>query len=430
MSNLETSGSAPLTANTWHGLIKELEEENEHWSDFLKRFGNSPYNQTYRHPSNIKVLEMLKNEVAKDEQNLEPSWLSHADFFWLLPYRNSNFGIELHRLFESGKHDDAKDFLIAYFIESGWLAPARAHEAFSRSTKAMPSGLSAARGFAAFKSIEKVNEIVPLAVSHQKISGELRAVRNKKDELDLVIAESEKTSSNFHSHVRSQIEQNELKAKQELARLRTWRRALRNKNKRDMAFWNEKFNDTHTQFFEKLKYEAPVDLWRKRAKDHKTKSRQALIVFQLLLVFCLSIAVWVAVFQGDFISDAFVQIRCIPIDETTVDPKNCSNVFSPQGVFLTSTILLVTSLSLWVMRLQSKIYLSERHLALDAEERMAFAQTFLALKADETVSSTNEAIVLSSLFRPTQDGIIKDDEGALDLSAAAIIAKSMQKPSS
>jgi hypothetical protein len=37
------------------------------------------------------------------------------------------------------------------------------------------------------------------------------------------------------------------------------------------------------------------------------------------------------------------------------------------------------------------------------------------------------AIVLAALFRPTQDGIIKDDETSLDISTAAILAKHLAK---
>lgn len=85
------------------------------------------------------------------------------------------------------------------------------------------------------------------------------------------------------------------------------------------------------------------------------------------------------------------------------------------------------SMAMWSIRLQYRIYLSERHLALDASEKMAFAETYLAIKEGGGVGTDNEAIVLASLFRPTQDGIIKDDENALDLSAAAVLAKQLSR---
>ena len=77
--------------------------------------------------------------------------------------------------------------------------------------------------------------------------------------------------------------------------------------------------------------------------------------------------------------------------------------------------------------MQYKVFLSERHLALDAQEKKAFAETYLAFIEGQNVSPESEAIVLASLFRPTQDGIIKDDESGFDLSAAALIARQLSK---
>jgi hypothetical protein len=51
----------------------------------------------------------------------------------------------------------------------------------------------------------------------------------------------------------------------------------------------------------------------------------------------------------------------------------------------------------------------------------------MALKEDTTVDPANETIVLTSLFRPMQDGITKDGDGGFDLSAAALLAKQMAR---
>ncbi len=87
------------------------------------------------------------------------------------------------------------------------------------------------------------------------------------------------------------------------------------------------------------------------------------------------------------------------------------------------------SLVLWVIRLQYRIYLSERHLSLDAEEKRAFSEAYLAMTEGKTAGADNEAIVFAALFRPTQDGIIKDDDSSVDLSAAALLAKQLSRSS-
>ena len=51
----------------------------------------------------------------------------------------------------------------------------------------------------------------------------------------------------------------------------------------------------------------------------------------------------------------------------------------------------------------------------------------MALKEGASVDAANETIVLASLFRPTKDGIIKDEPGGFDLSAAAVLAKQMAR---
>lgn len=91
-------------------------------------------------------------------------------------------------------------------------------------------------------------------------------------------------------------------------------------------------------------------------------------------------------------------------------------------------LLVVMSLIMWAIRLQYRVFLSERHLALDASEKQAFAETYLAIQEGAKVSEGSEAIVLASLFRPTQDGIIRDDESAIDLSVASILAKHLGRP--
>jgi hypothetical protein len=85
---------------------------------------------------------------------------------------------------------------------------------------------------------------------------------------------------------------------------------------------------------------------------------------------------------------------------------------------------LFATVSLWFLRLQMKIFLSERHLALDAEERTAFSEAYLALLKEGSATRENETIILQSIFRPTQDGIINDEAGP-DFSVAGLLSKAL-----
>ena len=167
------------------------------------------------------------------------------------------------------------------------------------------------------------------------------------------------------------------------------------------------------KFQVQMQYRAPVKLWADRQRGHKISANSAFRSFLGFAGIAILIALAVPFFAGDYIAASFYQIQ------------GTEQVFSVKGPLTIAGLLLVMSLMLWGIRLQYRVYLSERHLALDAGEKKAFAQTFLALREDKSVGADNEAIVLASLFRPTQDGIIRDDEASLDISAAALLAKQL-----
>jgi hypothetical protein len=76
-----------------------------------------------------------------------------------------------------------------------------------------------------------------------------------------------------------------------------------------------------------------------------------------------------------------------------------------------------------------KEFLSERHLALDAQERHAFIRAYIALLEAGHITGQNRdeaQIVFQALFRPTQDGIVKDD-GVIDPSVSAMLGHGMAR---
>lgn len=174
--------------------------------------------------------------------------------------------------------------------------------------------------------------------------------------------------------------------------------------------------DLQDRFLNQMKYRAPVQLWENRRKQHRKNSDNAFRVFLVgVFIFCV-VLILGAIGLGDKIAEAFVPIGCSP--ET---PELCNGI-SAKGVFYVSISIVFSSIVLWLLRLQMRVYLSERHLSLDAEERKAFAETFLALREDKAVNSEHEAVVLQSLFRPTQDGIIRDNT-SVDASPSGLLSK-------
>jgi len=186
----------------------------------------------------------------------------------------------------------------------------------------------------------------------------------------------------------------------------------------------DKFQKLQDLFYSHMKLRAPVKLWEGRAQEHRNNARNAFITFCVIAFLAVLAGTLVPWMLGDYIAASFVTEVC-----SGDGSERCVREFSAKGPLTIAGLLLVMSLALWLIRLQYRVYLSERHLSLDANEKRAFTETYLAMKEGRDVGSDNEAIVLAALFRPTQDGIIRDDESALDFSAAALLAKQLSRSS-
>lgn len=91
------------------------------------------------------------------------------------------------------------------------------------------------------------------------------------------------------------------------------------------------------------------------------------------------------------------------------------------GVLFFGALAVWTTGALWATRIMSRIYMSEHHLAVDAGERATMATTYLALTNTRSADEKDRAVVLAALFRPTADGIVKDDPPPL-LTPASFLA--------
>lgn len=184
----------------------------------------------------------------------------------------------------------------------------------------------------------------------------------------------------------------------------------------------ESFEELKALFHTQLRLRAPVALWEQRSETHRSRAVAAQRLFWIATLFAVLVGIGVPYWFGDYIAGSFHAGGC-----PAGSPPGCVGPFSAKGPLTVAGLLLTSSLILWATRLQYRIFLSERHLSLDADEKKAFAETFMALKEGASVDPANETIVLASLFRPTQDGIIKDEPGGFDLSAAAVLAKQMAR---
>jgi peroxiredoxin len=180
-------------------------------------------------------------------------------------------------------------------------------------------------------------------------------------------------------------------------------------------------------FREQQAIRQPVDLWKEKQIEHNAARdlsyRGFIVGLGAAAIFIVAL-IWGLSTQSDYLAGLLAPAGCDP----TAPSSNCSG-FSLKGMLLVAGVLTLFTLLLWFIRLQMKLYLAERHLALDARERLAFAQSYLGLVREGDTSEEaigQRALVYAALFRPASDGTVRE-EGGLDPSVAAALSKFLLK---
>ncbi len=151
-------------------------------------------------------------------------------------------------------------------------------------------------------------------------------------------------------------------------------------------------NSTYKQF---MQLQAPVGYWTTKATEHSKKLTRwgwicsgyaALVMLAIILMALCGVP-------------ALSPLLELKSDQPpTIAP-----------IVLGALGLTALTIVFWFGRIIVRIYLSEHHLAIDARFRATMTQTYLALTNEGKSSEGDRNIILTAIFRPTTDGIIKDD---------------------
>jgi Family of unknown function (DUF6161) len=137
-----------------------------------------------------------------------------------------------------------------------------------------------------------------------------------------------------------------------------------------------------------LALQAPRKYWTRQLKSHRSAARRGKCwLLGGAAVTVIVVGVWLKLMW--WVADS-TKIADIPL-----------------SIWLITGALV--GIGFWVVRLLSRLYLSSEHLSRDAEERVTMIETYLALKKGNHVSNEDLRFVLAALFRPTEDGLVKDD---------------------
>jgi Family of unknown function (DUF6161) len=417
-----------LSAKSGHELLKKIEAEAEFWKIFETLNQNSLVSPGHHPPSwvpqaidyitSIRIfwpnhLELGKAVVAGGEdafRHLKDTIESSA---LKPPYSASRVGTLAKRLASKGKLLESVSLLAGasgqQFAQLGSIQNQASDHA---------SYISFGRSLAAFVDLEL--ESAGSIESRTQAENDASVVENLAKDMGLLFADassnrdqffakSERTLKTFFGKMR-RLREAEVKY---FRRARTEERERREKQTAELTALIETFN-AH------LRLKRPVELWRERNTEHNSASGNAWKKFFWGTVLLAGSAALTAIFLGGVIADSFTVPGCISGTEA-----QCGRI-SPRGPLNISLLLVVTTTWLWYLRLQMRIFLSERHLALDARERMAFAETYLSLLKGAEVTREHETVVLQSLMRPTQDGIIKDESGP-DFALSSLLAKALER---
>ena len=152
-----------------------------------------------------------------------------------------------------------------------------------------------------------------------------------------------------------------------------------------------------------MELQGPVLYWRGRGREHLKSAKN---MGWILIVYSV-VAIGVLYFLFDRASSYLPEAgKDIPI----------AALFK-LGAFT----LLVTTVAVWIGKVLLRIYLSDRHIAIDAAERRTMIMTYLALTKKKAVEEKDRNLILAAIFRPGADGIVKEDS-APDTAFATIVA--------
>lgn len=163
------------------------------------------------------------------------------------------------------------------------------------------------------------------------------------------------------------------------------------------------------QYREAMRLKAPVEYWQEKAAAHEEKATSYRATVR-------TAATW----GGAAVFSVLALITGAAIKLPAGTPIAAYASLAAFGALTTTAVL-------WLVRILVRLFLSQHHLALDARERATMALTYLALTGDGKAEEKDRTLVLTSLFRPTSDGIVKDD-AAPDVGLSSLLSKALSKP--
>lgn len=138
---------------------------------------------------------------------------------------------------------------------------------------------------------------------------------------------------------------------------------------------------------QKLALWKPVEYWEARGRSHNAKTTKFAIASGVTGVVILIALGWLAY-------EIFLNV-----------PPNEKPQVWQVGVFSVAAFF-----GIWLERILVRLFVSNIHLATDAEERVTMLQTYLSIiREGSEFAPEDKKLILERLFHPAADGLVKDD---------------------
>ncbi|KIM10766.1 MAG: hypothetical protein KU37_08520 [Sulfuricurvum sp. PC08-66] len=183
--------------------------------------------------------------------------------------------------------------------------------------------------------------------------------------------------------------------------------------KQESEIAKNKFEDAKDAAIKYAQLDASVKHWSTKQSEHNKKFYR-FGGFSILLIFILLAALFftlqyhdeeiVGSNKNDFNSTI---VKEIEVNSTTLQEK--AIVFDYSKIAWYILMIFASSSAFWIIRIMVKIALSNLHLSEDARERVVMIQTYLSFVKEGKIDENDKNLILSSLFRPSNIGIIKDE---------------------
>lgn len=200
----------------------------------------------------------------------------------------------------------------------------------------------------------------------------------------------------------------------------SWARDLQTKFEERVAIAEATLKEQHA-------LAAPTELWSDKESEHETRMKSAYGWFVGCLL-ATGVGLGLGLVTLMSYREPFARFLAPAMCDPITSPELCKGISVPSMITV-AAILTMFTLVLWFTRLKMKEYLAERHLMVDAREKRAFSEAYIGLLAAGDAggdAKDHRAVVDGALFRPSSDGIVRE-EGGLDPSLAAGISKLLSK---